>query len=147
MTLALLLHGPVGCADARRQPIRAARERREARSSQPPSFQTDDRNVRSSIVVIRSEAGSAELAVPAHGLSLTQRRFLTLLDTSCTLEELGLRQRSSSATSRAWSISASSSATTRQTMRRNPRTSRPTIRLPASPGLHTKNPHRNTSLV
>ncbi|HLX29222.1 MAG TPA: TonB family protein [Casimicrobiaceae bacterium] len=47
--------------------------------------------MRSSIVVIRSEAGSAELAVPAHGLSLTQRRFLTLLDTSCTLEELALR--------------------------------------------------------
>ena len=47
--------------------------------------------MRSSTVVIRTEAGSAELAVPAHGLSLTQRRFLTLLDTSCTLEELALR--------------------------------------------------------
>ncbi|HJU21114.1 MAG TPA: TonB family protein [Casimicrobiaceae bacterium] len=47
--------------------------------------------MRSSTVVARTEAGSAELAVPAHGLSLTQRRFLTLLDTSCTLDELALR--------------------------------------------------------
>lgn len=45
-------------------------------------------HVHSSTVVRRTEAGSAELAVPAHGLSLTQRRFLTLLDTSCSIDEL-----------------------------------------------------------
>lgn len=47
--------------------------------------------MRSSTVVTRTEAGSAELAVPTHGLSLAQRRFLTRLDSSCTLDELALR--------------------------------------------------------
>jgi len=47
--------------------------------------------VQSSTVVRRTGAGSAELAAPAHGLSLTQRRFLTLLDTSCTVDELAVR--------------------------------------------------------
>ncbi len=46
-----------------------------------------------SIVVTRTPAGNAELANPAHGLSLAQRRFLTLLDTSCSVEELAARQR------------------------------------------------------
>jgi len=49
--------------------------------------------VHSSTVVRRTEAGNAELAVPAHGLSLAQRRFLTLLDTSCTVDELTHRHR------------------------------------------------------
>jgi TonB family protein len=53
--------------------------------------------VQSSTVVTRTDAGSAELAVPAHGLSLTQRRFLTLLDTSCTVDELALRHRAEAA--------------------------------------------------
>jgi periplasmic protein TonB len=44
-----------------------------------------------STVVTRTGAGSAELAAPAHGLSLTQRRFLTLLDTSVTVEQLAAR--------------------------------------------------------
>ena len=39
----------------------------------------------------RTQAGDAELATPAHGLSLTQRRFLTLLDTSCSMSALALR--------------------------------------------------------
>jgi len=47
--------------------------------------------VHSSTVVRRTEAGSVELAAPAHGLSLTQRRFLTLLDTSCTVDQLAAR--------------------------------------------------------
>jgi TonB family protein len=47
--------------------------------------------VQSSTVVRRTDAGRAELATPAHGLSLTQRRFLTLLDTSCTVDELAVR--------------------------------------------------------
>jgi periplasmic protein TonB len=47
--------------------------------------------VQSSTVVRRTGAGNAELAAPAHGLSLTQRRFLTLLDTSCTVDELAVR--------------------------------------------------------
>jgi protein TonB len=46
-----------------------------------------------STVVTRTPAGNAELANPAHGLSLAQRRFLTLLDTSCSVEELAARQR------------------------------------------------------
>ena len=53
--------------------------------------------MQSSTVVTRTDAGSAELAVPAHGLSLTQRRFLTLLDTSCTVDELALRHRAEAA--------------------------------------------------
>lgn len=44
-----------------------------------------------STVVRRTDAGSAELATPAHGLSLAQRRFLTLLDTACSLEQLAPR--------------------------------------------------------
>ena len=44
-----------------------------------------------STIVTRTEAGNAELALPAHGLSLTQRRFLTLLDTSCSVDELARR--------------------------------------------------------
>ena len=46
-----------------------------------------------STVVTRTPAGNAELANPAHGLSLAQRRFLTLLDTSCSVEDLAARQR------------------------------------------------------
>lgn len=46
-------------------------------------------------LVTRTPAGSAELAAPAHGLSLTQRRFLTLLDTAISVEELAVRQPSS----------------------------------------------------
>jgi protein TonB len=46
-----------------------------------------------STVVTRTAAGNAELANPAHGLSLAQRRFLTLLDTACSVEELAGRQR------------------------------------------------------
>jgi protein TonB len=45
-----------------------------------------------STVVTRTPAGSAELAAPAHGLSLTQRRFLTLLDSACSIEALAARQ-------------------------------------------------------
>jgi hypothetical protein len=44
-----------------------------------------------STIVTRTAAGSAELALPAHGLSLTQRRFLTLLDMSCSVDELAHR--------------------------------------------------------
>ena len=47
--------------------------------------------MQASTFVRRTDAGSAELVAPAHGLSLTQRRFLTLLDTECRLEELALR--------------------------------------------------------
>jgi TonB family protein len=47
--------------------------------------------MQASTFVRRTDAGSAELAAPAHGLSLTQRRFLTLLDTECSLDELALR--------------------------------------------------------
>jgi hypothetical protein len=45
-----------------------------------------------STMVTRTPAGNAELARPAHGLSLMQRRFLTLLDTSASVEELAARQ-------------------------------------------------------
>lgn len=45
-----------------------------------------------STVVTRTPAGSAELAAPAHGLSLAQRRFLTLLDSACPIEVLAARQ-------------------------------------------------------
>jgi len=47
--------------------------------------------VNSSTVVRRTDAGKHELAVPAHGLSLAQRRFLTLLDTPCTVGTLAMR--------------------------------------------------------
>ncbi|HEX6793532.1 MAG TPA: TonB family protein [Casimicrobiaceae bacterium] len=47
--------------------------------------------MQASTFVRRTDAGSAELAAPAHGLSLTQRRFLTLLDTECRLDEVALR--------------------------------------------------------
>lgn len=45
----------------------------------------------SSTILSRTPAGEAELAAPAQGLSLTQRRFLTLLDTSCDVEQMRLR--------------------------------------------------------
>ncbi|HET8876490.1 MAG TPA: TonB family protein [Casimicrobiaceae bacterium] len=53
--------------------------------------------MQSSTVLTRTEAGRAELAVPAHGLSLAQRRFLTLLDTSRTVDELAQRHRAEAA--------------------------------------------------
>lgn len=46
-----------------------------------------------STVVRRTDAGSAELATPAHGLSLAQRRFLTLLDSACSVDEIAQRHR------------------------------------------------------
>lgn len=46
-----------------------------------------------STVVRRTDAGNAELAMPAHGLSLAQRRFLTLLDSACSVDEIAQRQR------------------------------------------------------
>ena len=39
----------------------------------------------------RTRAGDAELATPSHGLSLAQRRILTLLDTPATLADLAQR--------------------------------------------------------
>ena len=45
----------------------------------------------SSTILRRTPAGEAELAAPAQGLSLTQRRFLTLLDTSCDVGQMRLR--------------------------------------------------------
>jgi hypothetical protein len=47
--------------------------------------------VHASTILSRTPAGEAELAAPAHGLSLTQRRYLTLLDTSCPVERILLR--------------------------------------------------------
>jgi TonB family protein len=47
--------------------------------------------VHSSTILRRTPAGEAELAAPAQGLSLTQRRFLTLLDTSCDFGQMRLR--------------------------------------------------------
>jgi TonB family protein len=47
--------------------------------------------MQASTVVTRTAAGSAELAEPAHGLSLSQRRFLTLLDTACSIDALAAR--------------------------------------------------------
>jgi hypothetical protein len=47
--------------------------------------------VDSSTIVQRTAAGNAELASAAHGLSLTQRRYLTLLDSSCSIDALALR--------------------------------------------------------
>ena len=41
--------------------------------------------------VRRTRAGDAELATPSHGLSLAQRRILTLLDTPATLADLAQR--------------------------------------------------------
>lgn len=41
--------------------------------------------------VRRTRAGDAELATPSHGLSLAQRRILTLLDTPATLADLAKR--------------------------------------------------------
>ena len=48
-------------------------------------------SIHPSTVVRRTDAGSAELAAPAQGLSLAQRRFLTLLDTACTVDEFAQR--------------------------------------------------------
>ena len=48
--------------------------------------------MQASTLVTRTAAGSAELAAPAHGLSLAQRRFLTLLDSACSIEALAARQ-------------------------------------------------------
>ena len=50
-------------------------------------------SIRPSTVVLRTDAGRAELATPAHGLSIVQRRFLTLLDTACSVDELAHRHR------------------------------------------------------
>jgi periplasmic protein TonB len=47
--------------------------------------------VQSSTILRRTPAGEAELAAPAQGLSLTQRRFLTLLDTSSDVGQMRLR--------------------------------------------------------
>ena len=47
--------------------------------------------MQSSTILRRTPAGEAELAAPAQGLSLTQRRFLTLLDTSCDVGQMRLR--------------------------------------------------------
>lgn len=49
------------------------------------------RSVESSAIVERTAAGNIELAAAAHGLSLMQRRFLTLIDSACTLEALARR--------------------------------------------------------
>jgi TonB family protein len=59
-----------------------------ASPSQPPSF---DETVSAPIEVRRTRAGDAELATPAQGLSLAQRRILTLLDTRATLADLARR--------------------------------------------------------
>ena len=50
-------------------------------------------SIRPSTVVRRTDAGRAELATPAHGLSLAQRRFLTLLDSAATVDALAQRHR------------------------------------------------------
>src|SRR6476660_678807 len=50
--------------------------------------------VHSSTIRRRTPAGEAELAAPAQGLSLTQRRFLTLLDTSCDVGQMRLDRKS-----------------------------------------------------
>jgi len=50
-------------------------------------------SIHPSTVVRRTDAGSAELATPAHGLSLAQRRFLTLLDSACSVDEFAQRHR------------------------------------------------------
>ena len=58
-----------------------------------PSFRAEMTSLHPSTVVRRTDAGSAELATPAHGLSLAQRRFLTLLDSACSVDEIAQRQR------------------------------------------------------
>jgi periplasmic protein TonB len=45
-------------------------------------------HVDGSTLLRRTDAGHAELAAPANGLSITQRRLLTLLDTSATIGQL-----------------------------------------------------------
>ena len=42
----------------------------------------------SSALLRRTPAGDSEVAIPANGLSLTQRRILTLLDTPVRLSDL-----------------------------------------------------------
>ena len=46
----------------------------------------------SSKVLRRTPAGDSEVAVPANGLSITQRRILTLLDTPARLDDLAVGQ-------------------------------------------------------
>ena len=46
----------------------------------------------SSKVLRRTPAGDSEVAVPASGLSITQRRILTLLDTPARLDDLAVGQ-------------------------------------------------------
>jgi TonB family protein len=50
-----------------------------------------NRNLNASSPITRTAAGEQELAVPSHGLSLTQRRLLTLLDTPGSLSDLQAR--------------------------------------------------------
>src|SRR5690348_7264222 len=58
-----------------------------------PLFRAEMTSLHPSTVVRRTDAGSAELATPAHGLSLAQRRFLTLLDSACSVDEIAQRHR------------------------------------------------------
>ena len=55
-----------------------------------PSFLSPVTHVDSSTLLCRTPTGDSEVAVPASGLSITQRRILTLLDTPARLGELPL---------------------------------------------------------
>ena len=67
-------------------------EHASARPNRPFS-RAEMTSLHPSTVVRRTDAGSAELATPAHGLSLAQRRFLTLLDSACSVDEIAQRHR------------------------------------------------------
>jgi hypothetical protein len=60
------------------------------RPSQPPPITRPSTPVDSSTLLRRTPAGDSEVALPAKGLSLTQRRILTLLDTPVRLGELAV---------------------------------------------------------
>ena len=59
--------------------------------SQPPDSDRELFAVDASTIVRRTPAGDAERAAPAQGLSITQRRILTLLDTPLGLDDLARR--------------------------------------------------------
>lgn len=83
--------GSVGCAGpALSRPKGGVTEAPQRSVATTPHFGCH-RTVHPSTILCRTPAGEAELAAAAQGLSLTQRRFLTLLDTSCNVDQLALR--------------------------------------------------------
>lgn len=87
-SLASPLHQCVRLRRFRAFPSKGRGHRGSAALPSQPPLSVRHPTVNSSTILRRTEAGEAEVAAAAHGLSLTQRRFLTLLDTSRSMDQL-----------------------------------------------------------